>query len=231
MVNNKIFKNIYHQLKPHQTEILDSLLKIKPEYNRTRYNELKQLPKKPTISNFRELIKHHNWLISMDGIEKYVGNISKVKLQQFAEQARSLDASDFKIFTPHKRYALMICLLHQSQYRAKNALGTTFCKTMAKMHKKAKAKLEEMKEDTEQKTHDLLTLFSDLAEFEQDLIRERTQAGLSADRARGRLGGRPKGIPPSSEAAAIAAETLYKEGKLSVMQIAKKLSISKKYTL
>jgi DNA invertase Pin-like site-specific DNA recombinase len=34
-------------------------------------------------------------------------------------------------------------------------------------------------------------VFGALAEFERDLIRERTQAGLAAARARGRLGGRP----------------------------------------
>ena len=36
-------------------------------------------------------------------------------------------------------------------------------------------------------------VFGALAEFERDLIKERTQAGLQAARARGRLGGRPKG--------------------------------------
>src|SRR6266480_7676913 len=35
-------------------------------------------------------------------------------------------------------------------------------------------------------------IFGALAEFERDLIRERTQAGLAAARARGRRGGRPK---------------------------------------
>lgn len=34
-------------------------------------------------------------------------------------------------------------------------------------------------------------IFASLAEFERDIIRERTQAGLSAARARGRIGGRP----------------------------------------
>lgn len=34
-------------------------------------------------------------------------------------------------------------------------------------------------------------IFSALAEFERDIIRERTQAGLKAARARGRMGGRP----------------------------------------
>ena len=35
-------------------------------------------------------------------------------------------------------------------------------------------------------------IFGALAEFERDLIRERTRAGLAAARARGRMGGRPR---------------------------------------
>jgi DNA invertase Pin-like site-specific DNA recombinase len=70
-------------------------------------------------------------------------------------------------------------------------------------------------------------IFASLAEFERDLIRERTQAGLTAARARGRNGGRPKGITPQAEQTAMAAETLYREGKLSTRQIATRLHISK----
>jgi DNA invertase Pin-like site-specific DNA recombinase len=70
-------------------------------------------------------------------------------------------------------------------------------------------------------------LFASLAEFERDLIRERTQAGLSAARARGRRGGRPRGLPSGAEVTARAAETLYTERKLSVRQIAERLGISK----
>jgi DNA invertase Pin-like site-specific DNA recombinase len=71
-------------------------------------------------------------------------------------------------------------------------------------------------------------IFSSLAEFEREMIRERTQAGLSAARSRGRKGGRPKGLSESAEATACAAETLYLEKKLGVQQIADKLNISKK---
>jgi DNA invertase Pin-like site-specific DNA recombinase len=39
-------------------------------------------------------------------------------------------------------------------------------------------------------------VFGALAEFERDLIRERTHAGLQAARARGRLFGRPKVLSP-----------------------------------
>jgi DNA invertase Pin-like site-specific DNA recombinase len=39
-------------------------------------------------------------------------------------------------------------------------------------------------------------VFGALAEFERNLIRERTLAGLKAARARGRNGGRPKKLNP-----------------------------------
>ncbi|MDP1346424.1 recombinase family protein, partial [Klebsiella pneumoniae] len=37
----------------------------------------------------------------------------------------------------------------------------------------------------------IFSIFGALAEFERNLIRERTQVGLAAARARGRTGGRP----------------------------------------
>jgi DNA invertase Pin-like site-specific DNA recombinase len=70
-------------------------------------------------------------------------------------------------------------------------------------------------------------IFAALSEFERDIIRERTKAGLVAARARGRKGGRPKGLTQKAEHTAIIAENLYLEGKLSVKEICEQLSISK----
>lgn len=49
-----------------------------------------------------------------------------------------------------------------------------------------------------------------LAEFERDLIRERTHAGLDAARARGRTGGRPKTLEKSSKVS-LAKKLYYEE--------------------
>jgi DNA invertase Pin-like site-specific DNA recombinase len=68
-------------------------------------------------------------------------------------------------------------------------------------------------------------IFGALAEFERDIIRERTTAGMEAARARGRQGGRPK-LPGNTRKVALA-KTLYAERKTSVTQICRDLHISR----
>ncbi|PHV08849.1 transposon DNA-invertase [Janthinobacterium sp. BJB412] len=67
-------------------------------------------------------------------------------------------------------------------------------------------------------------LFGALAEFERNLIRERTQAGLLAARARGRMGGRPKRLDPAKLALALK---LHRERNHTVEKICKMMGISK----
>ncbi len=70
-------------------------------------------------------------------------------------------------------------------------------------------------------------IFGALAEFERDIIRERTQAGLQAARARGRLGGRPK-VKTLNTAKKIAlAQSLYDDKNNSIDEICKTLNISR----
>jgi len=67
-------------------------------------------------------------------------------------------------------------------------------------------------------------LFGALAEFERNLIRERTQAGLSAARARGRQGGRPKMLDAGKRQ---LARRLYGERQHSIAEICRLMGISK----
>ncbi|MCK8495268.1 helix-turn-helix domain-containing protein [Spirosoma sp. RP8] len=61
----------------------------------------------------------------------------------------------------------------------------------------------------------------------REVIRERTLAGLASARRRGQLLGRRKGLSKAGEWKARIAESLYKEGKYSVEQIAREFHLSK----
>lgn len=67
-------------------------------------------------------------------------------------------------------------------------------------------------------------VFGALAEFERNLIRERTRAGLEAARARGRKGGRPKALDPDQRALVVE---LYDAKQHTVRQICQMMGISK----
>jgi len=67
-------------------------------------------------------------------------------------------------------------------------------------------------------------IFASLAEFERNLIRERTQAGLASARARGRLGGRPKKKDKKDIQHIV---DMFKERKMSIPEICNLMHISK----
>jgi DNA invertase Pin-like site-specific DNA recombinase len=67
-------------------------------------------------------------------------------------------------------------------------------------------------------------VFAALAEFERDLIRERTAAGLAAARARGRHGGRPSVM--TAHKVRVAGE-MYASGQYTVSAIATTLGVSR----
>ncbi|WP_072691542.1 recombinase family protein [Rhodococcus marinonascens] len=66
-------------------------------------------------------------------------------------------------------------------------------------------------------------MFGALAEFEHNLIKERTTAGLAAARARGRIGGRPPTLTPAKRRQALKM----REDGVSVGEIAEVLGIGR----
>ncbi len=68
-------------------------------------------------------------------------------------------------------------------------------------------------------------IFGALAEFERNLIRERTMAGLQAARARGRKGGRPK--KPNTHTKIVMAKQLHADQTNSITDICTTLGVSR----
>jgi hypothetical protein len=68
-------------------------------------------------------------------------------------------------------------------------------------------------------------IFASLTEFEKDIIRERTKAGLEAARSRGRTGGRPRKLTPKQQD---MLQKLYADKTTTIDEITKLLGISKK---
>ena len=70
-------------------------------------------------------------------------------------------------------------------------------------------------------------VFAALAEFERDVIRERTQAGLTAARARGRRGGHLRTAALNDARTVALAQRLYDDKNISIDDICKTLRVSR----
>ncbi len=67
-------------------------------------------------------------------------------------------------------------------------------------------------------------IFASLAEFERDLLRERTLAGIASARSQGRLGGRPRALDAKQIA---QAKAMHKSGKIPLNEICAKLGVGR----
>ena len=84
--------------------------------------------------------------------------------------------------------------------------------------------LQEMIDTTNSSGKLIFHIFGALSEFERNLIRERTRAGIEAARSRGRQGGRPKKLSRDKRQLVV---DLYKGKKHSISQICEMTGISK----
>ncbi len=77
----------------------------------------------------------------------------------------------------------------------------------------------------------VVQIFCVLAEHERNVLRERTRAGLSAARVRGRTGGRPKGLSPKYEQMKILIKDAYEKQEHTTQEIMLAFKIKSRGTL
>lgn len=169
-VNQGIFKKVSDALEEqHILENMEKLLVIKKDEMYSDYQKLKKVPKAPTRGHFKEYLLHHIWLTGLGNMDFFVKDISKVKIKQFSEEAKTLDIDNLRDISFQKRYTLIACLLHQTQQTTKDALGSFFCKILFSIHKKAKRTLELLRINFAEQTQGLaklmINMLTDFKEF------------------------------------------------------------------
>jgi hypothetical protein len=162
IVNQNLFNLILGRLNnDYQQRLLDLLDNQIVEY-RSFYNNLKQLPKRPTRNHLNDLIAHLMWLDSLGDIKPLLADMTAAKIQHFAAEARVLDASEIKEFNLPKRMTLILCLIYSASIRTRDNLVEMFIKKMQLIHNHAKKELELIKQRYQETVEKLLGVFSNV---------------------------------------------------------------------
>lgn len=156
--NHNYYQMISALLKIEAEIMIDHFFEIPETASQSSWNLLKHDPGKPTVNNVRAWLAHLDWLRSQSACLPAIKNIPTVKLQKFANEARSLDISSMKQLAYFKRYALATVLIQKQLASALDDLGAMFVKQIQKVHNHAEEALRQYHLQHSGRTESLIAL-------------------------------------------------------------------------
>jgi len=157
-----VYARIFKALSDEDRARIDGLFITDLTTLRTPWNELKADAGNPTLGHLRNLVARQRWLATQIVGTAALADLPAVKVQHFADEARTLDAARMQALEPHKRAALAVALLATQAAQALDDLGEMFVRRMQHIHTAAKAALERYRAATVERTDGLVTALHEL---------------------------------------------------------------------
>jgi TnpA family transposase len=163
LINAGIYARINERLADADRQQLDALLVVAPGDNKTGQSKLKERPGNVTPTHLRTWQEHLAWLESLARTPSLLEGVPLTKVSQWAAEARAPDAQSIASVTAPRRYALLICLIHEEQMAARDALVTMFLRCVSGLHDRGKTALEDLRAEQRHLAESLVTTLDGIA--------------------------------------------------------------------
>ena len=157
-----MFSGIVARMRQPEVLRVNSLLEVVD--GKSGFDGLKRAAGKASWSNFREQVAYLRWVDSLGDAAGWVEGIAESKIADFAGEAAAADAAVMRDVAQPKRTALVACLVHVAQTRARDELAEMFCKRMAAITKRARGELEQLREEGRELSERLIEHYRELLE-------------------------------------------------------------------
>ena len=160
-VHQHLYAQITQALLPADIGRLEALLGI--QNGRTAFSRMKATPRGASLQHIRQWSDRLDWLESIVTTRPHVSSIAKTKVQQFAAEAIALDILDMRrIQSVPRRWALLVCLLHQAQVQTRDQLVEMFLRRMRHTVTLAQEKLTDLQEQHRELEEHMLAVFAEV---------------------------------------------------------------------
>ena len=160
--NTALFALVATRLDAADRRRLARLLWLDPTSKRSEFDRLKTPAKAASLGKFKLRLAHLQALDELGATEQWLDGIPATKIAHFAGEARVTDVGDMRDIGEPKRWTLLASLIHECRTTAQDEVATMFCKRMAVIHKKGKARLAELHEQHRAESERLLDVFGDV---------------------------------------------------------------------
>jgi hypothetical protein len=165
-VRHRVTENFYAQvanaLGREEQMQLERLWIVDVASSFSLWNQVKQEPGKPTLTQLRQWIERSQWLSQLRFAKTTLEALPESKFRHFAEEAQTLDAAQMKELPANKRHTLAVALLHSQYACCLDDLVEIFLKCWKKIDYKAKARLEEYRVAHQAQTDALVLTLRDI---------------------------------------------------------------------
>jgi len=169
-VNQALYTSISSRLSSQDMTVLDQLPQLRDEASQTDFIVLKSVPGKPLLTEMRRLENRLRWLEGLLDTDNLLKGISLARIQNFSDEARSLETYDLRDIGRERRYTLLVCLIHQAKIQNRDHLVEIFLKRIRRVHKKAKEGLDAIREQQRQLAERLIQMMMGIANAAQQDI-------------------------------------------------------------
>ena len=166
---------------------LAALLVVDPASRQSTLPALTRPAPRATVSRLKQHVAHLRWLDGLGETGAWLQGVPAAKIAHFAGEAAVLDADALAEVGDDKRLTLLACLVHTARRRARDEVVTMFCKRMAAITKKARDKLEELREGHRAESERLLGVLGDVLADVREALGPPGPAGGGDDDAAGGL--------------------------------------------
>ncbi len=148
VVHQELYHRITSHLTPGQKQTLDALLRIPEGSKFTSFSQLKKNPGTPSLKNMRLWAEHLQAMEAIIDPSPFFETVSHTKIRQFSAEVSVLQVRDLlDIQSDHKRHALLLCFLHQTQTQVRDELVEMFLRRIRRTITTAKNRLKELQEE------------------------------------------------------------------------------------
>ena len=161
-VNTGVFGTVSARFTSSQRARLLELLIVDPATRRSRFDRLKDPAKSATLGKFKDRLSHLADLDALGPTEVWLDGVPPGKISNFAGEAHVTDANDMRKVGEAKRLTLLAAFVHTLRTGARDEVTEMFCKRMAAIHKKGRARLEALREEHRAESERLLEVLGDV---------------------------------------------------------------------
>ena len=167
-IHDQLFEQVAKSLTLAHSAVLDALLEVPSDDQESAFTKLCRPPGRATTKNLKALAEHLDWLETLEVPQSALADITPVKIEQWADEARRLTVAELRRYRGPRRYALLLALIVDTRGSILDDHVTMLLKSMRKIEHQAKEALQAWLDERQESSEKLIVILLDLARAHQN---------------------------------------------------------------